>query len=129
MLDEKKHDLAILLLRLTAGGVMLTHGIPKLLKLFAEGPIQFADPIGIGVVASLILTVFAEAICAFAIVIGFKTKWVAIPSAITMFVAAFVVHFSDPFGKKEKAILYLMMYIVLFLTGSGKFSLDEKLKR
>ena len=48
----------------------------------------------------------------------------AIPAAITMFVAAFVVHFDDPIGTKEKALLYLFAFLVILLSGAGKFSLD-----
>jgi hypothetical protein len=41
-------SLAILILRLTVGTFMLTHGIGKLLMFFSEDPIIFADPIGLG---------------------------------------------------------------------------------
>ena len=51
-------DLATLILRLTAGGFMLTHGVPKLQRLLA-GEMQFADPFGLGPEVSLILAVFA----------------------------------------------------------------------
>ncbi len=123
---KKNHDLSLLILRLVAGGFMLTHGIPKLMKLFAGGEIMFPDPIGVGATASLILAVFSEVICAGALVIGFKTRLAAIPLAITIFVAAFIVHLDDPFGKKEMALLYLAMYVVLMIGGGGKYSLGIK---
>ena len=43
-----------------------------------------------------------------------------------MVVAAFVVHFDDPFGRKEKAVLYLVGYMIIFLLGPGKYSIDKK---
>jgi putative oxidoreductase len=49
---------------------------------------------------------------------------VAIPLAITMIVAAFIVHADDPFGKKELALLYLSGCLTLIFTGAGKFSVD-----
>lgn len=104
---------------------MLTHGIPKMMKLFAGGEIQFADPIGLGAAASLILTVFAEVICAALIVVGFKTRWATIPLIITMIVATFVVHADDPFGKKEFALLYAVGYLAISLLGAGKYSVDK----
>ena len=53
-------DLGLLLLRLSAGGIMAySHGWGKLQSLFS-GEIQFANPIGIGEEPSLFLTVFAE---------------------------------------------------------------------
>lgn len=119
-------NLGLLILRLAAGSMMLVHGYPKLMKFFAAGSIQFADPIGIGVVASLVLAVFAEFFCSIFIIIGFKTKIASIFLAMTMFVAGFVVHAADDFGVKEKALLYLAMYITLIFTGAGRFSLDRK---
>jgi putative oxidoreductase len=41
-----------------------------------------------------------------------------------MLVAAFIAHGSDPFGKKELALLYLVIFIFLLFTGSGKYSVD-----
>ena len=123
---HKQNDLAKLLLRIGFGGFMLTHGLPKLMKLFEGGPIQFADPIGVGPTFSLILTVFAEFVCAILIIVGYKTKWAAIPLVITMLVAAFVIHGGDPWGKKEFALLYAIGFIGIGLLGSGKYSIDRK---
>ncbi|GAA4973702.1 DoxX family protein [Algibacter aquimarinus] len=116
-------NLALLILRLGSGGLMLTHGIPKISKLF-ESPIKFADPIGLGSTTSLILTLIGEVLAPVLIIIGFKTKLASIPAIITMLVAAFVVHISDPIGTKEKALLYLVCFLVIFLVGPGKYSID-----
>lgn len=128
-LDLQKTDLGFLLLRLAAGGLMLTHGFPKLLKLFGNEPISFGDPIGIGVEASLTLTVFAEFVCAVFLVVGLGTRLVLLPLFVTMAVAFFIVHGADPFQQKELSLLYMLLYLVLFLTGPGKYSLDYYLMR
>ena len=60
------------------------------------------------------------------IIIGFKTKLAAIPAAITMAVAAFIVHASDPLKTKEMAILYLLAFVVIFLAGPGRLSIDGR---
>ena len=116
-------DLGLLILRLGAGGLMLTHGIPKINGLF-ESPITFADPIGLGDTTTLILALIGEVVCPLLIMIGYKTKWAAIPAAITMFVAAFVIHLKDDIGTKEKALLFLICFLVIFFTGAGKYSVD-----
>jgi len=121
-----QNNLAKLILRLGFGGFMLSHGIPKMMKLFAGGEIQFPDPLGVGALTSLILTVFAEVICAALIVVGFKTKWAAFPLVITMLVAAFIVHGADPWGKKEFALIYAVGFICIGMLGAGKYSLDKK---
>ena len=43
-----------------------------------------------------------------------------------MAVAALIVHAEDPFGTKEKALMYALCFLVIFFTGAGKYSLDKK---
>ena len=116
-------DLALLLLRVGFGGFMLTHGIPKISKL--SDPSTFPDPLGVGALTSLILCLIGEVIAPILIIIGFKTKWAAIPAALTMLVAAFVVHAKDDLATKEHALLYMIAFIAIFLAGPGKISIDR----
>ena len=125
----KNESIAKLILRLGLGGFMLTHGWPKLEKLISTGEFKFGDPIGLGPEVSLIATIFAEFVCSVLIILGFKTKLAAVPLMITMLVAAFVVHADDPFGRKEKALLFLVGFLVVFLLGPGKYSLDQRRSR
>ena len=104
--------------------MLINHGIPKLDKL--SGPIEFADPLGIGATASLILCLVGEVLAPVLIIFGIKTKFAAIPAAITMAVAAFIVHGSDPLARKEMALLYLIAFVVIFLAGPGSFSIDGR---
>jgi len=119
------NHLALLILRLGFGGFMLTHGIPKINGLF-ESPIKFADPFGIGDTPTLILAIIGEVIAPIFIIIGFKTKLAAIPAAITMAVAAFVIHAKDDLGTKEHALLFMFAFVAIFLAGAGKYSIDKK---
>jgi putative oxidoreductase len=118
------YHFGLLLLRLGFSGMMLTHGIPKLLKLL-QGNLEFGDPIGMGPTLSLILAVIGEALCPLLVILGWKTRWAAIPVIITMAVAAFIVHANDPLPRKELAILYLLGFAVIALVGPGRFSLDR----
>ncbi|MCK0159675.1 DoxX family protein [Allomuricauda sp. F6463D] len=113
------------LLRIAPSVFMLTHGYPKLMKLIS-GNTEFANPFGIGQAPSLFLAVVGEFICPLLIIIGFKTRWAAIPTAITMFVAAFMIHSADPFSVKEKALLFLVIFITIILLGPGKYSIDKR---
>ncbi|THV58305.1 DoxX family protein [Flagellimonas alvinocaridis] len=117
--------LGLALLRIVPSVFMLTHGYPKLLKLI-NGNTEFANPFGIGEAPSLFLAVIGEFICPLLMIIGFKTRWAAIPTAITMAVAAFMIHGADPFGTKEKALLFFVVFVVIFLLGPGKYSVDKK---
>jgi putative oxidoreductase len=108
---------------------MLTHGLPKLSRLTSGEEIKFADPFGFGPAVSLILVVFAEVICSVLIMLGLATRLASIPPIITMLVAAFHAHIDDPFGTKEKPLLFLLIFIVLLVFGSGKYSIDQKISR
>jgi len=35
------------------------------------------------------------------------------------------VHFDDPFSKMEKGILFLVSYLLIFILGPGKLSVDN----
>lgn len=117
-------EITLVVLRIALGVFMLTHGWPKMEMLLEGGPVRFSDPIGIGKMPSLILTVFAELFCSVLLVLGLLTRLAVIPLIITMVVAVFVVHGNHPFGKQEMGLLYLVGYLVIFARGSGKFSLD-----
>lgn len=119
-------DLGLLLLRIVSGGGLLTHGYPKFQKILA-GSTQFGDPIGLGQATSLYFSTFAEFVCSILIVMGLFTRLATIPLIINMAVAFFIVHAADDFGKKEMPLLYLGMFLVLFFTGPGRFSLDRNI--
>ena len=119
-------DIALLLLRIGAAALILTHGFSKFMKIM-DGDFGFMDPIGIGATSSLFLVTFAEFFCAIALLFGFFTRGALIPLIINMLVIVFIAHGDDPFGRKELPLLYLISFITLFLTGPGKLSLDEKL--
>ena len=122
-------DLGLLILRVSAGFLMLySHGWGKLTNIggLLEG---FPDPIGLGVPASVTLTVFAEFFCSLGLIFGLLTRLAAIPLAVTMLVAVLVVHADDPWGKKEFVLLYLTPFITLMFTGAGRYSLDALLAK
>jgi putative oxidoreductase len=121
----KLQDLGLLLVRLLAGGMMLTHGIPKIDRLFGEGPVKFADPFGLGPEISLGLAIFAEVACSIFVMIGFKTRWATIPLMITMLVAAFYAHADDPFGDKELPLLFFTVFLSILISGPGRYSVNQ----
>jgi putative oxidoreductase len=104
--------------------MMLVHGIPKLMG-FSEMADQFPDPLGMGSQLSLVAAIGAEVGCSLLLIFGLGTRLAAIPLAITMIVALFVVHASDPWKVKELAAVYLAVYVSLVFTGAGQFSLDQ----
>ena len=118
-------DLGLLILRIAGGGMMLTHGWGKFLKVL-NGDFSFGDPIGLGPAFSLILAAFAEFICAILILVGYKGRFASVFLMITMLVAAFVHHWSDPWRRKEFPLLYFGIYLAIFLMGTGKYGIDGR---
>ena len=118
-------NLALAILRIGASAMLLTHGIPKIERLFAD-TITFPDPLGIGASTSLTLAIIGEVIAPIFILVGFRTKFAAILSMITMLVAILIHHSGDPFADKEKALLFALIFLVVFLAGPGKYSIDKR---
>lgn len=144
-MDARRQDLTVsiglLILRLGIGGYLLTHGLGKLRMLLAGNFGQMGDPIGLGPVLSLILVTVAEFLGALLVMLGLATRFAAALIVVSMAVAAFVAHGSDPWtmergyqlfmagqskswASKEPALLYLIPSLALILTGAGKISLD-----
>lgn len=127
--DGMGRDVGLLVLRVgLAYGLAYGHGYGKLLRLLG-GEGGFPDPIGLGSGLSHALAVLAEFVCPLLVAVGFMTRLATVPTIILFVVAFFVVHGGDPFLDKEKAFLYLIGYLVVLLTGPGRMSLDQKLRR
>ena len=112
--------------RIAVSLMMLSHGWAKLMKLTAGGEIKFFDFMGFGPEISLALAVIGELIAPLLIIVGFKTRYAALPAAFTMGVAAFIVHGADPLGEKELALFYFLSFFMIMLTGPGAYSIDKK---
>ncbi len=127
-INNTKGSLAVLIIRLAFGIMMLTHGIPKLIH-FSDYSGNFMNFMGFSSSFSLGLTIFAEFFCSLLLIFGIGTRAAVIPLIITMLVAVFIAHGADPFSKKEMGFHYLIVYISLFISGSGKYSIDALIKK
>ena len=122
-------SIGLLLLLVFAGFSMMTHGYPKLQKLLADGEADFMSFMGLSPDISLALAVFAEFVCSILIVLGLFTRVAVVPLLITMLTAATFVHSGDLYSKKELALAYFFIYVMLLIAGSGRFSVDAMTER
>ena len=71
------------------------------------------------------IAIFGEFVCSMAFIIGFLYRLAMIPMIFTMIVAFFIVHANDAFAVKELAFIYLIVFIIMYIAGPGKFSIDH----
>jgi putative oxidoreductase len=119
-------NLAALLLRVLLGGLFVRYGFMKA-SAYNEILPLFQDVIGIGARLSFNLVIFAELVCGFFVLVGLLTRLTIIPIFVTMAVAFFVAHKNDSFDLKAIVLVYLLMAMIVFIMGSGKYSIDALL--
>lgn len=122
--SSTKNSLLLLSARIIFGLLLISHGIQKWNN-FAELSQTFPDPLGIGSHISLILAIFGELVCSMGFILGILYRLVMIPMIFTMSMAFFVIHGSDPFAVKELAFVYLVVFVLMYIAGSGKFAIDR----
>lgn len=118
-------ETSLTILRVAAGLMMaFGHGLGKLPP--SEGLISGVTALGFpapGLFAWL--AALAEFGGGILLAIGLLTRVNAFLLAFTMLVAAFGVHLADPFKVKELSLLYLVIYVLFMIRGSGRLSLDH----
>ena len=115
---------ALLILRITAGGLIIPHGYSKLMS-FSSRSSGFSDPYHIGSSTSMALIIFAEFFCGALVVLGLLTRLACIPLIIGMGTVVFMINHGNLTGKNETPVLFLGCFIVLLVTGPGKASIDR----
>jgi putative oxidoreductase len=124
------HDFGLLILRLGLGGMMLTHGIPKLMK----GPGLWPkigstiEVVGIDFGHSIFgaAAVGAETLGALLVILGFKTRPAALSVVLTMAVAALMHQGSgDSWSKISHPIEVGIAFLAICIAGSGKYGIDK----
>ena len=122
-------DSGLLILRIALGAQMIYgHGWEKLMS-FSAMAATFPDPLGVGNKTSAVLAILGEVLCAALIAVGALTRLAALGAMATMATAFFVVHRGQLTGEGngELAFLYLIGFVVIFVSGAGRFSVDAKL--
>ncbi len=116
-------NISLFILRVGIGILMIPHGYDKLVH-FAAMKSSFLSFMRLSSTVSLSLSVFAEFFCAALLILGLFTRLALIPLVINMTVALYMAHGGDFFGKGQAAALFLVPYLVLLITGPGRYSVD-----
>ena len=137
---EKSRDLSWLVIRATAGGMLLVHGITKLttssIAVFATNSMarRGIEP----AVAAAYLIFFLETVGAVCIILGLFTRLFAAMIFVEFLVIIFVAHWggglagfawSRAGGGWEYPLFWELIWLAILLRGGGPYSLDRKLGR
>lgn len=132
-------SLGLLLVRLIIGVVMAFYGYEKLIHFNEMAASDFwakeISFLGFTGKVPLALTIFAEFFCSLLLLIGLFTRLSLIPLLICMgYIIVVVSKLSiitsgDNGIQVNTAFVYFMIYLALFLTGPGKYSIDAQLSK
>ncbi len=115
-------SLLILLMRIFFGVLFFTHGLDKMMN-FNELSYTYPDVLGFGSYMTLMVTIFCEFCCSLFLIAGLLVRIMTIPMIIAMGVAFFDVH-DAMMPEGELALIYFIMFIILFFVGPGRYSVD-----
>ena len=128
-------DFSYVIVRVAAGGMLLVHGVAKLMYGsvatfatvgLARRGIEPAQPL-----AYVVLTI--ETVGALCIMAGLFTRFFAVAAGIQFTVIVFIAHwpqgfwFNRPGGGWEYPLLWGFMFLAIALRGGGPYSLDRKI--
>ncbi len=132
-------DLGLLLIRLIIGLLMACYGYQKLIHFQEMATSDFwakdVSFLGMHGAFPLALTVFAEFFCSLLLIVGLFTRLSLIPLLICMAYIFLVVFPGSMVSNGENGVefnntfVYFTIYLALFFTGPGKYSLDYKFLR
>ena len=137
---DKTRDLSWFVVRATAGGMLLVHGINKVLNVgvatFATNSMarRGIEP----ALAMAYVIFFLETVGAICIILGLFTRLIAGMIFVGFLVIIFVAHWGGGFagfnwnrqgGGWEYPLFWELIWLAILMRGGGPYSLDAKLGR
>ena len=126
-MNDRRIDLAALLLRLTLGTMFVAHGLLKYFVFTPAGTVKFFESLGLpGPLAYL--TIAAEVLGGIALLVGYHTRVVA-SALVPVLLGAAWAHagngwlFSSPNGGWEYPVFMAFTAIAAALLGDGRYAL------
>jgi putative oxidoreductase len=122
-------SMGLLLLRVVPGlFVIVAHGMAKF-ENFQENAEHFPAMFGFSGPIALGGVVFAETVCAGAVVVGLGTRIAVIPLAAALLFETFAIHGNYGVASHELSLVYAAVFLPLMFTGGGRFSADALICR
>jgi putative oxidoreductase len=137
--EAKNVNIALLLIRIIVGFEMAFYGLGKLQSFGTNSTSEFwsndVNFLGLGGSITLGLVIFSELFCSIFVIIGLFNKISLIPLIFTMLYIVVmldkfeIVYFEENGIGISGSFKFLVFYVLLFLTGPGKYSLDHRFFR
>ena len=127
-------DLAYLIVRVTAGLMLIPHGWVKVFTNGVDGVTASLGRYGLPLPGmSAVLIMFLETVGGLMIALGLFTRVIAAMLVVQFLVIIFVAHWPRGYGVGAGGIEYPLMWglllLAILLRGGGPWSLDRKLGR
>ena len=119
---QKGISVLILILRLFFGILFFVHGLDKMMN-FNTLSYTYPSVLGFGSYMTLMVSIFCEFCCSMFLVSGLLVRITVLPMIASMAVAFFDVH-DAMMPEGELSLIYLIVFVVLYFTGPGRYSLD-----
>lgn len=128
-LESRAADAGRAVLRVGAGlALALAHGMGKMPP--SDRFIQGVGEMGLPAPAFFAwMSGFAEFFCGLLLAVGLATRPAALFVSLNMFVVVFLAHAGDPFGNRERGVLFLCIALFFLLAGAGRYSFDQVISR
>jgi putative oxidoreductase len=124
VIESALANVGLTILRVFTGlSMAFAHGLGKIppSERFVEGTANMGFPMPEFFAWAAGLSEFGGGVF---LALGLFTRPSAFFLCCTMFVAGFIRHAADPFGGKEKALLFLAISLAFLLIGAGKYGVD-----
>jgi len=126
-LKGKAISFLLLFMRLFFGALFFMHGLDKMMD-FNTLSQTYPSVLGLGSYMTLMVTIFCEFACSMFLVAGLLIRVMLMPMIVAMAVAFFDIH-DGMMPEGELSLIFLIIFIVIFMTGPGRYSVDYLIDR
>lgn len=117
----------LLAARVFFGVLFFIHGIDKMIH-FNTLSETYPSVMGLGSYTTLMVSIFCEFCCSLFLISGLLVRVMMVPMIVAMAVAFFDVH-DAMMPEGELSLIYLIVFIILYVTGPGRYSVDYLIDR
>ncbi|MCL9806979.1 DoxX family protein [Flavobacterium amniphilum] len=122
-------DLSILFFRVVISlQLIVVHGLKKI-GIGTEIAEKVPNPFHFPELINQSFAICSSILFPLLVIIGLYTRLATIPILIVTLSGYFIVHWNDTLLERDVPFMYSICFLLIFLTGPGKYALDSRFKR